>query len=284
MKTKEVIKLLQEEDPSGELECCVGNADIYYIETLPCYYDGCQQVLIRDPNNKYYNVIGAKFIGHGTKINIRTLSISDAIFNDENLPVEYDADYSKRHYEKWVDRQKEQAKEIKEDVEKRTFIEYCKNRFSKEDEMFDFSDIEESAGKFYDEQMSYKDKMPDDIKNLKIKTDYGFCYGSHNDKRFAQWDREITMELIDGKITLKKEKKPEIFKNNLFTNNNKIKKPIDYILYCSIFSSLFLIVTAISGNLYFLSPAILLLLVLLYKVNVNLKNQANSDQSSSNSP
>jgi len=40
VKTKDLIAQLQREDPSGELECCVGNEDIYLVERLPSYYDG----------------------------------------------------------------------------------------------------------------------------------------------------------------------------------------------------------------------------------------------------
>jgi hypothetical protein len=32
MKTKEVIRQLQKQDPSGELEVCVNNEDIFFIE------------------------------------------------------------------------------------------------------------------------------------------------------------------------------------------------------------------------------------------------------------
>ena len=31
MKIKDLIAALQEADPSGEIECCVGNVDIWYV-------------------------------------------------------------------------------------------------------------------------------------------------------------------------------------------------------------------------------------------------------------
>jgi hypothetical protein len=90
MKTKELIRLLQEEDPEGECEACVGNVDIHFVERGPAYYDGSLQVLTRDPDNKFYNITGGKYVRTGGKVNIHTLSITDAISNDpENFKVDY---------------------------------------------------------------------------------------------------------------------------------------------------------------------------------------------------
>ena len=80
MKTKKLIELLQKEDPSGELEVCVGNEDIFSLETMPAYWDGVLEILDRDWSCEYYNVIGATYTSSGKKLNIRTLGIGDAIF------------------------------------------------------------------------------------------------------------------------------------------------------------------------------------------------------------
>ncbi len=88
MKTKKLIEILNDLDPSGELECCVDNQDIFFVEKLPAYYDGRQEILIRDESNPYYNVIGAKITSRGTKLKIRTLSIEDAIWDNVNLPID----------------------------------------------------------------------------------------------------------------------------------------------------------------------------------------------------
>jgi len=90
MKTKEVIRQLQLADPSGEEEVCVGNRDIHYFHKLPAYLDGQLQVLKRDENCKYYNIVGAEYVADGMKIDICTLSIEDAILNDSEIPVYFD--------------------------------------------------------------------------------------------------------------------------------------------------------------------------------------------------
>lgn len=90
MKTKELIKRLQEEDPSGELEVCVGCEDIYFVETQPAFYDGPQHILVRDPAKApYYDVVGGIINYKGQKIRIHVLSLQDAIFHDPDLPISF---------------------------------------------------------------------------------------------------------------------------------------------------------------------------------------------------
>ncbi len=82
MKTKELIQQLQEADPSGELEVSCGLIDIIHVDRAPSYYDGYQQVLIRDPSrDPYYNIVGGKYNGKNDKVVICPLTISDAIWN-----------------------------------------------------------------------------------------------------------------------------------------------------------------------------------------------------------
>lgn len=107
MKTKDLITLLKKFDPSGDLECCVDNHDILSVETLPAYYDGSLEVLIRDPKNKYYNIVGAKIVRTGDKVKIRTHSIEDAIYQNPDLSVEYTL-----RDENWIQRVRQEAREL----------------------------------------------------------------------------------------------------------------------------------------------------------------------------
>lgn len=89
MKTKELIKRLNDADPTGEAEVCVDNTDILFVEALPAYYDGYLQVLIRDKTKEpYYNVVGAKYVNEGKKVCIHQHSIEDAIIENPELPVD----------------------------------------------------------------------------------------------------------------------------------------------------------------------------------------------------
>jgi hypothetical protein len=112
MKTKRLIELLQKEDPTGEVEVCVGNQDIHCLQYLEAYWDGCLEVLKRDETSEYYNIIGAKFVSEGVKISITPLSIDDAIMNDVDLPVEFDSDYTREHYSDAVAKQREDMRSM----------------------------------------------------------------------------------------------------------------------------------------------------------------------------
>jgi hypothetical protein len=120
MKTKRLIELLQKADPSGELECCIGNADIHYVERMEAYWDGRLQVLQRDESNPYYNIVGAKYTCKGDKVKIHPLSIHDAIENDPDLPIDYSelGESWREEYRKRDDDYRAEVKRIIESVRK----------------------------------------------------------------------------------------------------------------------------------------------------------------------
>lgn len=80
MKSKELIKQLQELDPTGEIEVAVGNQDIWLVDCYPAYYDGNLQVLKRI-NSEYYDITGVEFKIQGSKIDLRPMGFDDVIFN-----------------------------------------------------------------------------------------------------------------------------------------------------------------------------------------------------------
>ncbi len=89
MKTKELIRRLQEADPEGEFECCVDNEDIHFLEVIPGYYDGRLQTFVRDPAHAgSFDIVGAKVTGRGTKIKIRHLGIGDLLCDMPEMPVD----------------------------------------------------------------------------------------------------------------------------------------------------------------------------------------------------
>lgn len=116
MKTKEVIKLLQDADPSGELECFgCGNSDITYVDCLPAYYDGSGQLIIRDEKGR---VIGAKFLRSGNKVCIRTMDIEDALWDNPDLPVDFSEIQEWHNYRENVEKIRKEVKEYIERFEK----------------------------------------------------------------------------------------------------------------------------------------------------------------------
>lgn len=77
MKSKELIALLQKEDPDGDTDVCTGISPVVEVYRSPAYYDGSLERLIRDEQGK---IISAKIVRTGDKIVLRTMGLDDAIF------------------------------------------------------------------------------------------------------------------------------------------------------------------------------------------------------------
>ena len=117
MKTKELIKRLQEVDPTGETEVCVGNEDILFVAREPAYYDGCFQVLDRDPAKEpYYNVIGVEIRANGDKIVIQPHGLNWVLIDHPDMPVKFDSDYSKEHWAERVNKLREEYIKLNEEI------------------------------------------------------------------------------------------------------------------------------------------------------------------------
>jgi hypothetical protein len=109
VKVKDLIEKLKTFEPDTEV--CVDNVDILDVVQEPAYWDGCLQILKRDENCNYYNVIGAKLESNGVKVVILPHSIEDATLNNPELPVEY-TEYSRAHYFDRVEKWREEHRNI----------------------------------------------------------------------------------------------------------------------------------------------------------------------------
>ncbi len=91
MTSKELIAELQRIDPEGNIDVCVDNQPIYFLEKAPAYWDGKLGRLIEDPalKGKAYSIIGYEIVSSGSKIKIRTIGLGDVLFEDPDLPVTY---------------------------------------------------------------------------------------------------------------------------------------------------------------------------------------------------
>lgn len=194
MKTSELIRRLQKEDPSGEAHVVVGNVDIFCIEMLPAYYDGAAQELIRDPaKSPYYNISGGKYKRSGEKLQIHTMSISDALFDNANLPI----DYSELSPDRQVtvkqahDQLRKFVGDINNKLEYDTFKEWVKDKASKL--MEDLEDLDGISWQFFENNMSSDTPIPKDISE-----------GSYNSRRKEQWNRELVVELKEGFLSIRK--------------------------------------------------------------------------------
>ena len=114
MKSKKLIEELQRIDPSGEMEVCVHNEDIYFIEKQPAYYDGGFQVLIKDGDN----IKGIKYVIDGSKIKLHLFDLEYRIIDDPDFPVEIpDAgNYLTKCFKERVENFRKESKEINKEI------------------------------------------------------------------------------------------------------------------------------------------------------------------------
>jgi hypothetical protein len=191
MKTKELIRQLQKEDPSGEVEVCVGNVDISFVHLEPAYWDGSLQVVTRD--EKGY-AIGGKYKRKGNKLQIEILSFSDLIWDHPEAKIDYselDEDRQKSYKENH-DKVRRDCLKLEGELELENFTGFIKEELAKLTDVT--TDLKETAKEFYENNLSPKDEMPKDIPILNE---------SWNSRRRIQWGRTIKVS-YDGEIKIEK--------------------------------------------------------------------------------
>lgn len=98
MKVKELVKLLEDIDPSGELTVAVGNAQITYIDRLPAYYDGKLQKIVFDEG---HNPRIGIYCSGGEKVVINYTTIQDALHINPFMTIISD-NGKPPHNETWI--------------------------------------------------------------------------------------------------------------------------------------------------------------------------------------
>jgi hypothetical protein len=193
MKSKELIRLLQVLDPTGETEVFVGSTPIYFLEKLPAYYDGYPQMLVQDETEgSHYNIIGAKYLGSGDKIRIHIMSIDDILFDDYEAPVDYSelpaqtAAYYKENDE--IDRKK--SKDLEFQVEMAAFFKWAENSIREMNGVYSGGDLREITDKFYLENLSPKDPLKDLPPRYDEKTKHYWGH-SYDERRAAHWSDSL---------------------------------------------------------------------------------------------
>lgn len=118
MKTKELIAALQEHDPKGEEEVCIGNKSVWFVSREPGYYDGCLQKLIRNPNKKGYNIEGVEIISKLDKIRLHSIDIKSIFLDHPEAIIKYDSEYSEKHYKAYVEKIRQEAIDFNKEIER----------------------------------------------------------------------------------------------------------------------------------------------------------------------
>lgn len=118
MKVKELIRQLQELDPTGEIEVNGWAGDIHFADRTPYYYDGYVYTLIKDQDG----CVKGMEIGSPTnqdKIILHELDIEDVLLDDPELPIIIHIDgQARERYEQKVDKARQAMRQIKEEVDR----------------------------------------------------------------------------------------------------------------------------------------------------------------------
>lgn len=120
MTTAELIKRLQEEDPSGELQVVVDNVPIYTVDNVEAYWDGRLQMLVQDRSrDPFYNIVGYKVTERGRKVRLHTMDLDDVVLNDPDIPVDLSelSEHYRPHWERTVRETREETKRIIAEVD-----------------------------------------------------------------------------------------------------------------------------------------------------------------------
>lgn len=94
MKTRKLISLLKQLDPSGDSEVSIDNQDIHIVESISAPCDGLLQVHIKDETKKGYNIKGVKFCNQGKKIRLVPLGYEEIIFENPNAEIQFEDEIS----------------------------------------------------------------------------------------------------------------------------------------------------------------------------------------------
>lgn len=197
MKTKELIQLLQEEDPSGEIDVVVGNQAISFIENLPYFYDGRKQ----EVHLKNGDIYKLSYANSGSKIKIHTYDF-DTIVYDREGKIEVDCSaLPEYNRDKTIERYKKIAEASKRHRQEMELEDFCKWVICLARERFGEINEEELKGEavkmFINEKMSHNDPFPADSN----------MYDSYCQRRETQWAGMFDVVEDEGFIEIRRKLK-----------------------------------------------------------------------------
>lgn len=195
MKTKDLIRLLQEADPTGEEHCCIDNADISGVCAMSAYYDGCLQVVERVEGEADGRPLSATRVHSGVKINISPMPISELLLDCPRLRITYN-DYTEK-YRSRDDADRQRSIDVSNSVEKEHFEKWVLGHVGlRKDHAVTITErhlrqrVTAVASQFYRDNMSFDDPMPADIiaRGMPLQ---GLPGESWATRREMQWAREF---------------------------------------------------------------------------------------------
>lgn len=120
MRSSDLIRILKELDPGGDIEVNIGNSDIIDVDIYPAYYDGYLQVLKRDlSKTDCYNITGLELKTNGKKIVISPYDIEDYILDHHSKLNKINITFDHDNPSEWLLKRIENYKQRAIDLEKK---------------------------------------------------------------------------------------------------------------------------------------------------------------------
>jgi len=206
MKGKELIRLLQEIDPTGEIEVSVGNIDIWDVHQEPAYWDGKLQLLTHDESKKpYFDITGGKYVVSGSKIVITPMSITEVLWGDPEAVIDYselekNTGLGSAEYRKHDDATRQASRDVTMRVEVDAFTRWVAKQCQRlrpgcADTTYE-KDLAYSSDAFFKKNLSPDDplkELPKQMRTFKEKDgdrEYE-VWPSINERRESGWDDRI---------------------------------------------------------------------------------------------
>lgn len=189
MKTFELIKQLQEQDPEGQSDVVVGGNPVTFVQNLPGYYDGRFLRLIYE-NGK---LVGAKYCAKDRKVNIYTWDLDSALLDNPDLPVDCS---EATHYESSVQKMRLDNIGILDKIERDAFKEFVVTVSTVSGNVFNGlqSSFDYQINYWYDTLgISWRDPLPK-------YPDYGL---SVHDRRLNGWKERFEVLVENDVLTIR---------------------------------------------------------------------------------
>jgi hypothetical protein len=207
LKTKDLIRLLREEDPSGELECSVWGYDIFSVESAPAYWDGSLEVFERNEKGR---IVGGKITDQGSKIVIKHLSLDEILLDNPDLPVEFVGllEGRRERAKKYIEESRKKNKRIIRNVHQWSFVRYVE-KYLKDlcwDGCPDADEVKRIAIEFSDKHNPWDIPLPEDIRKMRREEVRNgkvcYVYPSEEERDWTHYDRIIKITSIEEELTI----------------------------------------------------------------------------------
>lgn len=187
MKTKDLIRLLNAADPSGEEHCCIDNADIEEPSVEPAYYDGSLHIIERDSDGR---PLSGRRKRSGKKVNLHPTYIYD-VAHYPGFKVEYSTEEERLSYEKGDAECVRHHREIEFSVEMGMFCDWVfrKIQLQRSIPLGWVERIKKAGEEFYREH-----RGPDVDGNAITDRKWGWDKGSWSDRLESLWSEIIHVE------------------------------------------------------------------------------------------